>query len=672
MGNGMRKILWLLIFMAALQASAQVPSFKYLTGAADPPVLTCSVGVNNGVAYFSSTAPYQSYFCSNISGAYAWNLWSGLPTGSAGGALSGTYPNPGLSSSATAIPNGWTATTQALSDSSTLLVNTAWVKSLSAVNAVQASVYGAVFDTRFFNDGSTTNTQNTLTSVTLNCTSADIGKLALVVNASTHAYPFGTGLVTVTGCSSSTVATLSTTANQTTTTLNWAIGTDDTTALTNTVAAAWGNNRAVALPCGATIITGRPFVWTTQSILSQTYGLAGCSGTNQTMFFLHPQVTSAMLTGGGTVFYSPPVQAGAIGWNPNGFFYNRGISNFILTSFDGNLPITSGAIHILDPQDNVFNVALFNLYETGASNCYAIVAQTGETKIDRYNFQHSNCWGAFIGGQGLNTISNSIFAYATAPAINCTDSSQCTLINDYVTVNTASSGCPVGNCTIAVGKNSILNIYGGVYSLNTGTRIIDTATGATATTINIDGAQFSQNTSTEVMNLGDAAVTANVLNTAFDVQAATGSGNFRDLGGNTMTAVPATVNFSADAHSLTGACTGAATTSQTLGLYGTGANVVATTCTSLLIGTGTVSPGVRKLQNLIVHATTGGVNASSGVFTVLVNESTTALTCTIGTATSCVDTTHSVTTANGDLISLQFTTQALETLAGVKAMVEWN
>lgn len=539
--------------------------------------------------------------------------------------------------------------------------------------AAYAGNYGAVFDTRFFNDGSTTNTVNTLTSPTLACTAADVGKLALVVNPSTHAYPFGTGLVTVTGCTSSTVATLSTTASQTTSgTLNWAIGTDDTAALTAAVTAAWGNNRAVSLPCGATIITGRPFVWTTQKILSQTYGLQGCAGTNQSMFFLHPQVTSTMLTGGGTVFYSPPTAAGAIGWNPNGFFYNRAIANFILTSFDGNLPITSGSIHILDPQDNVFNVAVFDLYETGAGACYGLVAQTGETKIDRYNFQHSNCWGAYIGGQGLNTISNSILAYLSAPAINCTGSSQCTLINDYVTVNTAAGGCPVGNCNIAVGQNSILNIYSGVYSINTGMRIIDTATGATATTINIDGAQFTGNTSTEIMNLGDAAVTANIKNSAFDVQVATGSGNLRDLGGNTMKGIATTINFSADGHSLVGACTGVATASQTLGLFGTGANVTATTCTSTTLGSGVVSPGARTLQNLIVHAATGGVGASSGVVTVLVNGSTTALTCTLGTATSCEDVTHSVTTANGDLVSLQFTTQGSETLAGVKAVVEWN
>ena len=49
--------------------------------------------------------------------------------GSAGGVLSGTYPNPGLSASPQAIPNGWTATTQTTGD------NTAKVATDAFVNA---------------------------------------------------------------------------------------------------------------------------------------------------------------------------------------------------------------------------------------------------------------------------------------------------------------------------------------------------------------------------------------------------------------------------------------------------------------------------------------------------------------------------------------------------------
>lgn len=82
--------------------------------------------------------------------------------------------------------------------------------------------------------------------------------------------------------------------------------------------------------------------------------------------------------------------------------------------------------------------------------------------------------------------------------------------------------------------------------------------------------------------------------------------------------------------------------------------------------------GSGNLQMLVASATAGGVNASSGVLTVLKNGGATALTCTFGTGTTCVDGTHSVAFVAGDLISLQFTTQVAETLAGLKVSVDLN
>ena len=150
-----------------------------------------------------------------------------------------------------------------------------------------------------------------------------------------------------------------------------------------------------------------------------------------------------------------------------------------------------------------------------------------------------------------------------------------------------------------------------------------------------------------------------------------------DLGGNTIgTASGAGMVFAgsliADGHSLKGTCTGTATSSSTLGLYGTGPNETATACTSTTIGSGLQISGARTLQNLIVTATHAGVNGSSGVVTVLRNGGATTITCTIGTGTRCYDGTHAVAVNDGDLISIQFTTQGSEVLAGVNAIVEWN
>lgn len=57
----------------------------------------------------------------------------GAPTGPAGGALSGNYPNPGLAGTG-ALPNGWTATTQSLADASLDVANDAFVQGVVAAN----------------------------------------------------------------------------------------------------------------------------------------------------------------------------------------------------------------------------------------------------------------------------------------------------------------------------------------------------------------------------------------------------------------------------------------------------------------------------------------------------------------------------------------------------------
>jgi hypothetical protein len=151
------------------------------------------------------------------------------------------------------------------------------------------------------------------------------------------------------------------------------------------------------------------------------------------------------------------------------------------------------------------------------------------------------------------------------------------------------------------------------------------------------------------------------------------NGKYDVYGWNTVTSAFAKVgSFGSMSFSpvltLQGACTGTATSSSTLGLYSLG-ELAATTCTSTVVNIGQVMNRAGTLVNLQATAGTGGVNASSGVFTVLKNGSGTTLICTMGTATSCSDITHTFAFAAGDVISIQFTTQAAETLAGVKASV---
>lgn len=148
------------------------------------------------------------------------------------------------------------------------------------------------------------------------------------------------------------------------------------------------------------------------------------------------------------------------------------------------------------------------------------------------------------------------------------------------------------------------------------------------------------------------------------------------LGGTANVNLTGSIGSFTPYQSVRGSCTGVATAASTLGLYGTGPNETLTTCTSAAIGSGivmdhpcTVGSGFTCLSILQVTATAAGTNASSGVVTVLKNGVATTITCTIGTGTSCFDGTHFVSFVAGDLISIQFTTQAADTLAGIKALV---
>jgi hypothetical protein len=123
-----------------------------------------------------------------------------------------------------------------------------------------------------------------------------------------------------------------------------------------------------------------------------------------------------------------------------------------------------------------------------------------------------------------------------------------------------------------------------------------------------------------------------------------------------------------------GMCTTASTTNSAVYLLGTG-DLATAACSVTSIGQLIVAPRAGVMRNLSVSAGTAGYASTSGVFVVTKNGpggSSTALTCTVGTATSCQDVTHLVHFNAGDYFTISFTgaSTSSETLANVVATVE--
>lgn len=115
-------------------------------------------------------------------------------------------------------------------------------------------------------------------------------------------------------------------------------------------------------------------------------------------------------------------------------------------------------------------------------------------------------------------------------------------------------------------------------------------------------------------------------------------------------------------------CTGTATASATnISPFGLGGNNIG--CTGTLQPAGMVMIGTGTLANLKVRCNVTGVSVASGVFTVQdfragVN-TVTPITVTYGTATGGTvlsDSTHTYAYLDGDMVRVNFTTQAAETL----------
>ena len=411
--------------------------------------------------------------------------------------------------------------------------------------------YNVKPDGYIYADGTTTNTSPNFSSASQTCSaSRDTGKLAIVVNASTGAYAYGTGLITVTGCNGNAWVLSGNASQSIPGTANWAIGSDATPGGTGgliqayqaTFAAFPTQTKNLALPCGIMILTAPPFqVPTPLNIWNDRPDISGCNAGTGTIFVLHPNISSTLLTNGGNLFYTIPNSnqpAGALVYAGNGG--NQTVQHLQIVGLTGNIPGTAGKnFNFINQFGMVDNVSIFGVSMTAGTLIFAQFA-SGEAKGTRLNFQGvglgSGSGAAYIGvlmqGQGTNVVDKSIFQSAGFnPAVQCGSNANC-----YV--NIYCSGCTSGVQTSASGAQ--VTIVGSTLNTANGPAISDGpgpdtfyvfgnpligATVASRTAIAINNAG-------SVMDLSGSTVSSGTA--GFNV---TGSGQLNDRAGNTFSSV---------------------------------------------------------------------------------------------------------------------------------------
>lgn len=585
-----------------------------------------------------------------------------------------------------------------------------------------SSTYGAKFDVRYVYDAGYTNASPTVTfpQNDIAATTADNGKICFGANSTNIASLLGTSLVTAQNtCTFASASSFTMSANALATCTasgtvlcTFAIGTqDDATAINAAVSAAWSTSNpgkclAVQLPSGAA------FIGSGIANLSITQLSSACGGSagnvaqsgidttqtgpefygqgpgNSTLIPL-PNFNFASCTGGdgtGCNFATPNLELHDVGIN--------GLGNAVGGSHSVRLIELLGSTGGGACTGSTgFNITVANWAETsggtvgfsaGKSACgdpfyWNIVSEmAGSTNCEfnsaglNSNFQAVTCFGATAQALTLVCAANGV--------VNSSMGQYVDMISNGPLV-TQGNAC-IWNSQQEFFSNNVQGLNASVYFNNS----------ASATIAYFDKAQFTSfaaGTATNMFNVtASASATIHVRNSLF-YQANNNSRllsinsftHFIDDGGNNYSPTGNLPNFAstitgADVEfigSLKGICTGVGTAASTLALRVTGTSTtgtgIPTTCTSTTLDAGIPSQGARTIYGLNVTATAAGTNASSGVVTVLKNGVAQAVTCTIGTGTSCNDFTHSFTTVDGDLVSIQFTTQAADTLAGVKAVV---
>lgn len=558
----------------------------------------------------------------------------------------------------------------------------------AASTYIDAATFGVTANTQYVLDATwTINTQN-VSSATGAFKSTDTGKACVgISNSGTATLPVGTFtfLTSTTGTCS-----VNATASQTNGTFVW--GTDDTTAMQ----AAWtailtrpALGAAANASCGGKFLIPYGFIWVTQNPAT-TATPASCgqfdsefpqyyvegAGYGATVFFLAPSFLFNTTTAGGCRFGS--LQSTCL-WGTN-FTHFRAFGATTL----GFVPTFSGVASVLTlgtngtgEQINIFNMGnptnLTGISILGQTDMcsFCVVDGAGSTgfNVSAQAAMCFNCWT----NVGLNVTGSALFndyGGGYNPHANQDGVVVSGTMNMFGTYANAIS---TNFAACSLGANAVLNIYATNSPVSGLGACRNAGVGA--------GILFRGNNAT--VSLSSANVTGGATGGAISTNGVNTGDKIIDLGNNSINGTMANLQAAGatwlgygNGPNIRGFCTGVATASSTLALRISGSSTsgtgVATTCTSTTIDAGQVMQTAGTLIELLVNAGTGGVNASSGVVTVLKNGAAQTMTCTLGTGTSCQDGTHTVAYAIGDLISIQFTTQTSETLANVKATVIAN
>lgn len=168
------------------------------------------------------------------------------------------------------------------------------------------------------------------------------------------------------------------------------------------------------------------------------------------------------------------------------------------------------------------------------------------------------------------------------------------------------------------------------------------------------------------LNADAAPTCATVANTDLTNSSLTvTAGNLLSGGGSIALGASATLNAYARYSSF---CSGTATASATLLV--TLWNSAACTNTSEGVAQQVLVSSAGILRNLRVLAGTAGAAGGSGVVTLRKNAADTAVTCTVGTGTTCSDTSNTASVVAGDKITVKVVTAGAETLADVQIAFE--